>query len=367
MFEKLDLTKEMLFKSKPAMTYEDALLELTEELGLPVGLVDPLRIEADLNDALHKEAFYLATGKNYNDDAHQFLVKFHRWAMNIHNNDLNSLPGKFPVNIIFDMKGLVLENPSKENALLRFIFEGFNGRKICDGNTPDGSFISTSMMLEVLSLFPKPLTEAARDFLAKFDSVVAFTDAQRSLVNGVTKLSEGNFYKHLSNDVVDDQRQNRLMKLLKEENKTTGANIYNSKELFERCMKRLENYPADKQAADLEVMVNNVQSVLSAFLQQFKAAKSTPQARNLGLWDASEWICRCIVTLEVAAAKDPKYKAVLDAIMADPVISECHERNSTGNYMAKERAEALEKVELAQIYLQHDIAAQARKQVALKA
>ncbi|MGE3319580.1 MAG: hypothetical protein AB7I18_09825 [Candidatus Berkiella sp.] len=358
MFEKLDLNKVMYFKDNTTKGYKAALIELAEELGI-AGEFSLSRLEETLNNALENVARSLMDPTLSNAAANETLVKFHRWAMNIHNDNLAPAPGqRFPFNIIFDMKGLVLSNPTADNALMRFVLEGFNGRKICKGNTPSADFISTSLLLEVLNNLPKPLSPAGRDFLAKYDSIAAFKEAQQLLVNGTTELSKGALFAFLASEKAFD--------FSKTINNETGANAYGLKESFNKGMKLLDQYPTDKLAADLKAMVSDIQTILTPVLLAFNSTRATQPARLLALWDASEWLCRLIVALQIAAEKDSQYKTALDSLMADPTIAEVYNRSMNGNFAANARNEAIKGVEVSEIYLQDGIAQQAYSKNTLK-
>lgn len=359
MFENLDLNKIMYFKDNTTKKYETALTELYEELGL-TGELNVIALEDKLNNAIRDQALSLMDPKLFNADANDTMVKFHRWAMNIHNDNLANAPGqRFPFNIIFDMKALVLSNPQPENALMRFALEGFNGRKIRKGITPTVDFISTSLLLEVLSVLPKPLTPASRDFLAKYDTIGAFKQTHQLLVNNTTDLSKGGLFAFLASE--------KIFEFSKTQNAETGANAYGLKDSLIKGVKLLDNYRADKLNTDLKAMVCDIEEKLTPVLQAFKNIRSSQPARLLALWDASEWICRSIVALQIAVEKDSQYRTNLGTFLADPTVAEVYNRSLNGNFPANARNEAIKGVEVTEIYLQDEIAQQARSRNTLKA
>jgi hypothetical protein len=361
MFEQLDQNKIMYFKDGTQQKFVSALVDLSEQLGR-TGLLDIVSIEDDLMTSLNKEAMFLMTGKNFDADAHEFLVTFHRWAMNIHDGaKLANAPGlSFPINIIFDMKKLLIDNPTPHNALMRLFFEGFNGRKICKGDTPTVEFISSILLVEALQSVPKPLSVAGRDFLAQFDTLSAFTETQQLLSKGIQGLSKSSpMYAFLAGKDV--------FKFVHTINPETGANSYDMKKSFDDACELLKQYPADKLQADLEGMATDIQTMLAPFLQSFDKVKATPTAKHMALWDASEWACIALVAVQVAAEKNVNCKAVLNSLIANPTMAEAYNRSLTGNFAVNARNEAVKHVEVAEIYLQHDISLESRPKIALKA
>ncbi len=249
-------------------------------------------------------------------------------------------------------------NP-KENINLRFCMEGFNARKISKGETPSLDFISTSLMLDVLSVQPKPLSPTGRDFLAKYDSTTAFAPVQQQLEIVMTEKLKGNLFDFLTT--------NKALDFSKAFNSETGANAYGLVESVAKGLSLLDSYPADALHADMETMVTDIKSKLTPVLQAYQDTKSSLPARLLAYWDASEFVCRAIVALQIAAAKDAKYQSALNEFMDNPVIADIYQRSLKGNFPGKARNDDIQNVEVTELFLQSDVSLAARSKQSLKA
>lgn len=359
MFEKLDLNKTMYFKDGQApKTYRDALLEISFELGLTGDLNIPA-LEAKIKETTTAEATALSTGVSNPD--HAAVVAFHRWVVSIHNDNLGAPPGaRFPNNIVYDMLSNLRNdsNPQAQDVFLRFFLEGLNGRKINKGETPSLDFISTSFLLQVLSKL-STTSSVARDFQATYDSTSAFVEPQKQLESSMTEAKKGALFGFLSSELKDAPRP-YVLDFPKDLKKDTGANAYGLNTALTDGLERLSTYPADKLNADTQSMVQDLEKRLETFVQSVNNAKASQPARLLALWDASEFVCRAIVVLQIAAKIDPKHEAVLNRVMADPIISEVHQRSLTGNFPGKARNDAIARIEVVELFQQANIAADAR-------
>jgi hypothetical protein len=329
MFEKIKLTPSNL-----------TLPHLFEALGIPAYPINFQALENKLSNAINSVALYLTT-ENWDHKQCETVVQFFNWAMVNRQDPAHT-------SIIFQMRDLLFRNPQPQNALMRLFFDGLS-----DGIKNDGKVFSVDssyfpLWIEALSTLPKPLSVAGRDFLFKYDTQKAYADAQRQLEKGTNDLLNNPVFAYLSN--------NYVFEFSKTYNKMTGAFAYHLEASFKKGLQLIEHYPGDRLNFDLQNMVTDIVTTLTPVLRAFDNARSSQPSRLLAYMNASEPFCFLIIALQIGASIDPLHQSALNSIMADPIVSDIYNRSLTGNFPINARNEDIQKLEIAELYLQRDLA-----------
>jgi hypothetical protein len=353
MFEKLNQEKIMYFGNRPELTYQNAFKDLATKIGKSDAT--PTELEGIILTALKNTAIQFNQGKSNSPD-YVIVMAFHIWVQSIHN--INLIPPKgerFPNNIVFDMlKNLRDEHSlSPEETLLRFFLEGANGRKISKGNTPNLSFIATTLQIDAIDALRKAgekISETANNFIKKYEDLRNYVSPQRQIENELTKLKdESALYRFLSTtDIFNFKRAL---------NEKTGANFYDIEKAIQDGMSMLHKYDGQLNIAVNE-MVDSINKVYPSLVSSLEQAqiKSAAESHVLAMWDASEWFSRLYVALNIAAKYDQKYEIDLERFRENKLVADIISRSKTGNFPANERDQDLAKVEIKELFTQEQIA-----------
>lgn len=330
MFEKLNLN----------FTTKAALFELANDyLKLNQDVLNILAIETALTAAANSAGLFLMTG-NWDPKQGFILVEFQRWAMKgVEDSDIS--------HFIVEVTDLLLNNSCSDKALLSLFFVGLHERIACDGNSPFFENINTLLWIDALRAMPRPLSVAGRDFLFKYDTSTAFTEAQKLLVTGALDITESNIFDYL--------QSNNAFEFSKKRNEETGAYAYDFEGSLNKGAILLKEYPTEKLNTDLKNMVTDIHLLIIDVMQLMKRAKSSQPARLVAWWHASEWLCLLTGALKIAALVDPKHQTVVGTIMTDPIMIEIYERSLIGNFPIKGLEEDINKLEISELYFQRDL------------
>ncbi len=371
MFEALDLNKIMYFKDGSTIVYRQALENLASQIDLS-GELNIQKIENKIKTAIANEA--IAINREGGNPDHHIVVAFHRWAMSFHTNGvLANPPGQTrPYNIIHDIRMATMNknNKSAEDTLFYCFMEGLNGRRISNGQTPTTDFIETSLMLQVLN---------AADAVAKAANVYKDTNtrtkgqgfkskyspnpAQAIIIQNITLASQDKGEEGKKRTPLFGFLSSKdVFNFTKTENETTGANAYGLEPAVSKGLDALKAKTPAPTQEEIAEMVKELTTILTSLSEAFGKINNDFD-RQVAYWDASEWACRAIVALQIVERLYPTtHKDVAANLMkTHPIIAAIYDRSLSGNFPGKIRnGDMSAHVVLAEIYLQHEIAEDAK-------
>lgn len=359
----LNLSTEMYFRDGRApQRFDAALLELSQAIGMNEEVSNSTfdAVIVHMGAALKNEALALNQGAT-DPESRQKIVAFHRWAMNIHNDQLAAPPGlRFPNNIVYQF---ISEMRTRNNAapltaeesLFHFFLEALNARKISKGHTPPVRFMSTSIMLMQLQhLVQQPqLSPAAAIFWIKYADVSKYSKAQAALESTVTTLKNDPVFSDLS----------KALDFSRKTNEETGANAYDLESARQQGIALLSHQHHDAIAQMTQTVADALRNASKEFAD---VSQVSEPARRLALWDASEWLCRMIVALQITAAVAPQHQSTLDEIMKDAFVAEVYKRSMIGDFPATARDNDIQAIEISELFFQASIAQEAAASVEAK-
>lgn len=359
LFPNIELSKCMSFKDKPQMSYAEALTQLAESLQCGCSAAE---MNAALATALKNAAEQISLGsKPYATDL-KVLQAFHNWIHSIHNTNLATPAGQpFPNNIVYDWLSALTRKQGRtdEETLLHFFLDGANARKICQGATPNVDFIASLGLIAVVKAVQQltgALSPAATQFLEQYGAIEQFTTYQSKLESDIRGLSESRLYASML-----DQK---VLNFEKTANPNTGANAYAIDQAITKGLNNWASILGDALSFGSTLphqlvtnLLKRIEDILnSEMLKEVteQAYKVNDTARQIIMWDMSEWLSRIYVTLRILGNHQPAGE-LLESFEENPFLRETLERSREGDFPANLRNQAIQGVELVDLFIKAEL------------